>query len=101
MRSTTILDLPNFFFARGKDGSLQLKHDHTYYYQCQLMMVLHCCKTIIPLAEKFFELSVLPELLGDGSPEARAVKYPVMLLMNLKRKRIMEHGATVNSQNMK
>ena len=36
-RSTT-LDLPDFFLARGTDGSLQLKHDHAHYYQCQLQL---------------------------------------------------------------
>ena len=48
-------------------------------------------QTIIPRAEKFFKLCVLPELLGRlFFLEAMVLKYAVMLLMYLKWKRINE-----------
>ena len=100
-RSTTTLDLPNFFLARGKDGSLQLKHDHAHYYQRQLqlygMQRLYCdfvvwtegnlhvehiakneafLQTIIPQAEKFLELCILPELLGKWLTRSRGCQVP-------------------------
>lgn len=82
-RSSTTMDLPKFYLAKAQDGSLHLKHDHAYYYQCQLELYatqrsycdfvvwtednLHIerisknetfLKEIIPWVEKFFKLCV-------------------------------------------
>ena len=84
-----IEEIRNFCLERCSDGSFCLKRDHSYYYQCQLQMfvtehgycdfviwttdTLHIervtpdetlIESVLPTAEKFFKLCILPELLG-------------------------------------
>ena len=82
-------NIRNFCLKKSSDDSFQLKHDHAYYYQCQLQMYVTQCgycdfvvwtfdtlhveqitpdKTLIesalPATQKFFKHCILPELLG-------------------------------------
>ena len=97
----SVADLPQFCLTKGQDGSLHLKHNHAYYYQCQLQLYvtqrLYCdfvvwtegnlhieriskdeafLKDIIPRAEKFFKLCVLPELLGKWFTRSHSCQVP-------------------------
>ena len=79
----------NFCLKTCSDGTLQLKRDHSYFYQCQLQMyvtqrgycdfviwtpnTLHVeritpdkvlIESALPAVQKFFKRCILPELLG-------------------------------------
>ena len=94
-------DLPNFCLTRSQDGCLHLKRDHPYYYQCQLQLYVsqraYCdfvvwteadvhveritedrpfLEVVIPVAEKFFKLCVLPELLGKWFTRTHGCSVP-------------------------
>lgn len=84
------LEKSNFCLEKNDDGILTLKHEHPYYYQCQLQMVAtarsycdfvvwsatedpHIERIVLDRvfieeklvqAEKFFWLAIIPELLG-------------------------------------
>ena len=104
MQDTTLESLaesPQFCLSKGDDGSLHLKHNHAYYYQCQLQLYatqrLYCdfviwtesglhieritedetfLNNIIPRAERFFKLCVLPELLGKWFTRSHSRQVP-------------------------
>ena len=94
-------DLPSFCLTKGPDGRLHLKHDHPYYYQCQLQLFVsqrsYCdfvvwteadvhverviedkpfLDDVIPRAQKFFNLCVLPELLGKWFTRSHGCPVP-------------------------
>ena len=102
VRSSAVLDLPNICPKKDEGGSLHLKRDHAYYYQCQLQLFaterLYCdfvvwteanlhieriikdklfLKEIIPRAEKFFKSCVLlPELFGKWFTGSHGCQVP-------------------------
>ena len=88
-RSLDDVSRKSFCLKKLSDGTLRLKHDHSYYYQCQMQIFatkrefcdfvvwssneLHVERltldedlmaSSISIAEKFWKLCVLPELLG-------------------------------------
>ena len=95
-----------FCLEKQHDGKYQLKHDNAYYYQCQLQLFvtgrsfcdfvvwtkdeLHIeritldealIESALPIAEKFYKLCILPELLGKWytrkqSPRDSSVQPP-------------------------
>ena len=119
-RSTTTLDLLNFFLRLGRDWSLQLQDDHVNYYQCQLQLykvttlqrlyyvfvvwternlqmraslqMTHSCKLSFHKLKIFSNYALCQNLYEGTSSllECMVVKYRVMLLINLKWGKIVQ-----------
>ena len=93
----------NFCLQQCSDGKYELKHEHDYYYQCQLQMFvtnhsfcdfihvvwtekelhIECLalddaliRSALPTAKKFFNMCILPELLGSGTRPTKANDEP-------------------------
>ena len=113
--TTTTLDLQNFFLTQGRDGSFQLhpcsllsspvSYNSTLHKGCTVTLLFGLSKTftcvhhndtflqtVIPQAKTFSNYPFYHNLYKGSSLETMVVKYPVMLLMNLKWGKIVEYA---------